>query len=45
MQKRIEINVIMFDYCIYSDPIIAPVKVKKFQITEQDLPITTYDME
>lgn len=28
-----------------TDPIIAPVKVKKFQITEQDLPITTYDME
>ncbi len=38
-------NAILFILSSFSDPIIAPVKVKKFQITEQDLPATTYDME
>lgn len=28
-----------------TEPIIAPVKKKKFAMAEQDLPITTYDME
>ncbi|XP_038044733.1 116 kDa U5 small nuclear ribonucleoprotein component-like [Patiria miniata] len=28
-----------------TDPIIAPVKQKKFKMTEQELPVTTYDME
>ena len=28
-----------------SEPIIAPVKVKKFQILEKDLPDTTYKKE
>ncbi|XP_033639605.1 116 kDa U5 small nuclear ribonucleoprotein component-like [Asterias rubens] len=28
-----------------TDPIIAPVKQKKFTMTEQELPVTTYDME
>ncbi|XP_022109822.1 116 kDa U5 small nuclear ribonucleoprotein component-like [Acanthaster planci] len=28
-----------------TDPIIAPVKQKKFTMTEQDLPLTMYDME
>ncbi|XP_070565157.1 116 kDa U5 small nuclear ribonucleoprotein component-like [Ptychodera flava] len=28
-----------------TEPIIAPVKVKKFSLVEQELPVTTYDME
>lgn len=28
-----------------TEPIIAPVKKKKFTIAEQDLPSTTYSME
>ena len=35
--------------CVYlllcSEPIIAPVKKKKFTMAEQDLPATSYDME
>ena len=32
-------------FFIYPEPIIAPVKKKKFTMAEQDLPATTYDME
>lgn len=30
---------------IFSEPIIAPVKKKKFSMAEQDLPDTVYNME
>ena len=30
---------------VFSEPIIAPVKKKKFSMAEQDLPETVYSME
>lgn len=35
----------MSHFYFITEPIIAPVKKKKFAMTEQDLPATSYNME
>lgn len=42
---RISFMASLYVYLLIPEPIIAPVKLKKFSIIEQDLPQTSYDME
>lgn len=42
---QVTINSVLLFFPLFSEPIIKPVKTKKFSLMEQTLPVTVYEME
>jgi len=42
---RVSANSVLLFFLLFSEPIIKPVKTKKFSLMEQTLPVTVYEME